>query len=71
MKGVCSEKHGLYLQQFGVLFQNNLKKLIDLNNVTSNSDVLIEEVLFHLRFAKELNDKFVERKEILEAVVIL
>ena len=67
-----------YLEQFGLLFYNSVKELIDRNALTphflddleSADRSLMQEVLDHANFCLELIEKFHGRNDLIQKVVV-
>ena len=67
-----------YLEQFGLLFYNSLKELIDrnalkphfLDDLESADRSLMQEVLDHANFCLELIEKFHGRNDLIQKVVV-
>lgn len=78
-KGISKETHATYLEEFGKLFYNSVKELIDrnakkkyfLDNFTHNDKHLIQEVLDHANFCKTIVEKFHGRNDLIETVEIV
>ena len=74
--GISLETHREYIESFGDIFYEKVKKLIDKNQVKEFSseklseldEVLIREVLDHARFCKDKVSQFHGRKELLDTV---
>jgi hypothetical protein len=76
--GISRETHKDYLDEFGKLFFDSVKQLIDrnalkthfLDNFQLKDKLLLQEVLDHANFCNEIVDKFHGRNDLIEQVII-
>lgn len=74
--GITRKNHSEYMKQFGDVFYDSVKRLIDINakkpnfieSISPNIRYLVKEVLDHAKFSIECVEKFHGRVDLLESI---